>query len=124
MTVDIAFVGADGMAADHLEHAAAHPDAEAVGVCATSEESARETGASHGATPYADVAEMYDAEDPDAAVVAVPPYAHPEPERLAADRGVDLLVEKPLALSRETTRTVEEAVTEALDADERDAADE
>jgi predicted dehydrogenase len=120
MTVEVAVVGAGGMAEDHLANLADDPDAETVAVCATSEASARETADEFEADPddpeiaaYADPEECYDAEEPDAAIVAVPPFAHPDPELAAAERGIHLLVEKPLALSREDAREVRDAVESA-----------
>lgn len=124
MTVEIAVVGAGGMAEEHLSNLADHPDAETVAVVATSEESARETADQFeredgpAIAAYADPAACYDAEkpdaeEPDAAVVSVPPFAHPEPELAAAERDVHLFVEKPLATSRATAREVAEAVADS-----------
>ncbi|WP_435181783.1 Gfo/Idh/MocA family protein [Halorussus sp. AFM4] len=117
MTVEVAVIGAGGMAADHLANLSENPDAETVGVCATSEASARSTADEFEANgqigAYADPATCYDAEEPDAAIVAVPPYAHPGPELAAAERGIDLLVEKPLALARDDARRVRDVVAEA-----------
>lgn len=107
------------MAEDHLANLADNADAETVAVCATSEASASETAAKFEGesgdriAAYADPGACYDAEEPDAAIVAVPPFAHPDPELAAAERGIDLLVEKPLALSRDDAREVRDAVESA-----------
>lgn len=113
MVIEIGVIGAGGMATDHLDNIAAHPNAEAVAVCAATESSARETADEHGIRPYTDAEELYRVERPDAAIVAIPPFAHGDAELSAAEHGVDLLVEKPLALSRETARTIHRAVEDA-----------
>ncbi|MBV0925664.1 Gfo/Idh/MocA family oxidoreductase [Halomicroarcula limicola] len=112
MTVDIGVVGAGGMAETHADNFDS-VDARLVGVCSRTEESARELAESHGAETYPDAETMFRTGDLDAVLVTVPPSAHGEYERLAAEHGVDFFVEKPLALSRETARDVRDAVEAA-----------
>ena len=109
MTVDIGLVGAGWMAKTHLEHFDA-VGARLVGVCSRTEESARALAEPRDAPTYSDVESLLEAADPDAVIVAVPPFAHEGQEQLAAEHGVALFVEKPLALSRETAREVRDAV--------------
>lgn len=113
MPVEVAVIGAGGMATDHLENLTANQQAEAIAVCAATEDSARETATTYGITPYTDVEDLYLTENPDAAIVAIPPFAHADPELLAAGHDIDLLIEKPLALSQETARRVLNAVEDA-----------
>jgi predicted dehydrogenase len=113
MGTRLGFVGAGFIASRHLENLQGREDVEVAAVCDVDEEAAREAADPHGASVYADHREMYDREDLDAVVVGVPPFAHEDQELLAADRGVDLLVEKPLALTREKAREIGDAVAEA-----------
>jgi predicted dehydrogenase len=53
----------------------------------------------HGARAFGDHHEMLDAADLDLLVVVLPPYGHTDEVQLAAERGIHLLVEKPIALS-------------------------
>jgi predicted dehydrogenase len=46
-------------------------------------------------------------------IVAVPPFAHDDQEILAAEHGVDLLVEKPLALTAEKAEEIAAAVEDS-----------
>lgn len=112
MTVRLGFVGAGFMTSVHLENLETI-DAEAVAVADVEETAAREAAEPHGAAVYADHGAMYDAEELDAVVVAVPPFAHPDAELDAVERGLDVLVEKPLALEREPAREVARAVADA-----------
>lgn len=50
-----------------------------------------------GARLYSDTKEMLDKEKLDAIIVATPPALHLEPTRLAAERGVHVFCEKPMA---------------------------
>lgn len=109
MTVDIGLLGAGGMAKTHLENFDA-VGARLVGVCSRTEESARALAEPRDAPTYSDVESLLEDADPDAVIVAVPPFAHEGQERLIAEHDVALFVEKPLALSRETAREVRDAV--------------
>jgi predicted dehydrogenase len=56
---------------------------------------------------------MYDVEDDlDAVFVVLPPFAHEDQETMAAERGIDLFVEKPLALSNAKAREIREAIAD------------
>jgi predicted dehydrogenase len=87
-------------------------DARLAAVSSRSEESARALAEPHGAAVYDGAETMLRDADLDAVVVSVPPHAHDGQELLAAEHGVDLFVEKPLALSADTARAVRDAVAE------------
>lgn len=108
----IGLVGAGGIAKRHLATIACCPDAEVVAVCDVDAERARAVAEAYDAAPFPDAITMYDAVDPDAVVVCVPPFAHGEIEIEAARRGIHLFVEKPVALTLDTAAHVLEAVRE------------
>ena len=57
---------------------------------------------------------MYDGEKQlDAVFVCVPPDSHQDAEILAAQKGIHIYVEKPIALSMEKAYEVEDAVNKA-----------
>lgn len=125
MTLSVGFIGAGGIASVHLETLDAAVDGgltglddeavdlELAAVADVDESRAAAAADPRGATTYADGVELLESESVDAVVVAVPPFAHGEYERAAAEESVDLFVEKPLGLDvdavRETGRRVEEA---------------
>ena len=113
MPVEFAFVGAGGIASRHLAHLEDHPDASVVAVCDIVEEVAERAAEPHGAAAYTDYRDLFEEESFDAVVVAVPPFAHEDQELLAAEHGVDLFVEKPLALDSETAERNAKAIAEA-----------
>ena len=63
-----------------------------------------------GAAAFADLGEMLTAVRPDALYVASPNAAHPEAVRVAADHGVPVLCEKPMAANLAGAEAVADAV--------------
>lgn len=113
MTVHIAIVGAGGIGSVHLNTLAEIDAADVTAICDVSEEVATTAAEEFGATAYTDHEEMLSTEDLDAMFVAIPPFAHTTQETAGAEAGVDLFVEKPIALSTETAERVDEAITKA-----------
>jgi scyllo-inositol 2-dehydrogenase (NAD+) len=72
-----------------------------------------ETAGWHGVNLYDDFDRMIEREQPDAVVIATTPPSHPFLISRAAARGIHILCEKPLALSREDAQEVVNAVTGA-----------
>jgi predicted dehydrogenase len=87
--------GAGALGYHHVRLAAASPEVELVGVFDLRPEAARRAADEHGARPFASAAEL--AAEIEAAVVAVPTVAHAEVAGLLLERGVHVLVEKPMA---------------------------
>jgi predicted dehydrogenase len=113
VTVDIAFIGAGGIASKHLAHLEGSDRGNVVAVCDVDEAAATEGAAAHDAAVYTDWEQLFDDGGFDAVVVAVPPFAHEGQELRAAEEDVALMVEKPLALDSAYARKVREAVDEA-----------
>ena len=111
----IAMIGAGGIARRHLDVLSAEPEVEVVGHVARSRASAERQAAGAGGRAYDDVATLFAAEAPDAAIVTVPPDAHGDGERTLIGAGVPYLVEKPLSADRATgERLAEEALAAGL----------
>lgn len=110
MTVQLAFIGAGGIASVHLDNLKSNERADVVAVCDIDEERATAAAETHGATAFTDHHEMYEEATFDAVVVGIPPFAHEDQERLAIEHGADLFVEKPLALDSDTVRENAEAI--------------
>lgn len=84
-----------------------YPDAELVALCDPSP-AVRERNAAALAIPvYPDTAAMLQAHpELTAAIIATPDFAHREPAVLCLERGLDILVEKPLATTSEDARAI------------------
>ncbi len=101
MTVDVAVIGCGWWATRaHLPALAADPAARIAAIADPDAANRDRAGERFGvAARYADVAAMLDAERLDAAIVATPHVTHAAVARACLDRGLHLLVEKPLALT-------------------------
>lgn len=104
MTLTVGFIGVGSIATIHLKNLTAHSDVTVRAVMDIDEEAAQAVADTHGAVVYTDGAELITSESLDALFVAVPPFAHGDYETLAAERGIDLFVEKPLGLSMESVQ--------------------
>jgi len=113
MTARIAIAGIGAVAAMHAESIADIDGAELVAGSCRTEARGREFAEEYGCTWYADTEAMLDAEAVDVLSVCTPSGAHLEPALAAADRGVDVLCEKPLEI---TTDRIDEMVAAADEA--------
>lgn len=98
----VAVIGLGTIAFEHLARLTARDDVEVVGVCDLSATLTRAMADRYavevGAT---DAVALLDAVRPDAVHVLTPPAAHRAPAIAALERGAHVLVEKPIAPSRE-----------------------
>jgi predicted dehydrogenase len=109
--VRVAVIGAGSMGANHARVLAELPDADLVAVCDADESRARD--ASHGATTYRDYRDLLANERLDAVSIAVPTRLHVEVALAAIERGLPLLVEKPLGADLDECRRLKAAAESA-----------
>jgi predicted dehydrogenase len=76
------------------------PNAKLVAVVDANKETATIAGQQRDVPGYTDLGHMLDAEKPDIVTVAVPTEAHVETVRAVIERGIHVLVEKPIASTR------------------------
>jgi predicted dehydrogenase len=111
MTVRVGLLGTGGIGARHAEALAKVEDTELVACCGRDPDKAQDFAAPRGAVPYTDFERMLAMEQLDLLIVALPPYAHDGQVEAAARVGVNLLVEKPIALSAARAQGMVEAST-------------
>ena len=97
--VRVALVGCGKVAGIHAAALAAVPDAEFVAACDVSADRAAAFSAKYGVRAFTDLSAMLRDARPDAVVVGTPHPLHAEAAIRAAEAGVHVLVEKPLAAS-------------------------
>jgi len=96
--IRVAIIGCGGIAKAHAKAYAASQDLCQVVACADVVGSAAQAfGGEFGCAAYLDTAKMLDAVKPDAVSICSPPSGHLPAVRLAAERGIAVLCEKPLA---------------------------
>ena len=97
MAVRIAVVGM-GIGRAHLAALKNRVDnADIAAVCDIRRAAAEEQAAAYGTQAFDDVTEMLDAVKPEGVILATPPAVHAEHTVIAAERGIHVLVEKPMA---------------------------
>ncbi len=105
-----AMAGAGMVSRHHLIGWSRCEGAQIVAIADPSRENAGQRAAEFGIPKiYADTAEMLDKERPDALDIAAPLSVHGDLVRLAADRGVDTMCQKPLGATPEEARATAEA---------------
>jgi myo-inositol 2-dehydrogenase / D-chiro-inositol 1-dehydrogenase len=112
MPVRLGFVGAGGIAGAHMNALEKVENAKIVAFADLDESRARRAAERFGAAPYTDYREMLANEDLQAVYVCVPPMAHADAEILAAQRGLALFIEKPVALNVGKAREIQAAIEE------------
>ena len=131
MAVRIGFIGTGGIATAHLVRLHGLADVEVVGVADITVDRceaavARVNGMVSSRTQagepparlmapkaFTDAAKMISATGPDAVYIAVPPFAHGEPERAVIDAGKHIFVEKPVGLDLKLVRGIEARIKDA-----------
>jgi predicted dehydrogenase len=113
MSVKIGFVGCGGIANAHMKNLAQMENAELVAFCDIVGEKAQAAADEYGGQAFTDHREMYEQAEMDAVYVCLPPFAHTDQEVLAAQAGLSLFVEKPIAISMEKAREIEAAIADA-----------
>ncbi|MFD0670756.1 Gfo/Idh/MocA family protein [Cohnella sp. GCM10027633] len=104
MGIKVGVVGAGGIAKLHLKIVSELREAQLVGICDVVKDNAEQAGAEYGIPAFEDAVELLNKTNPDVLFICVPPFAHGPIEELAAERGVHLLIEKPVGLDMDTVR--------------------
>jgi myo-inositol 2-dehydrogenase/D-chiro-inositol 1-dehydrogenase len=113
MAVRVGFIGAGGMNSSHMRNLAQIEGAQIVAICDLQEERAKQRAEEYGAEAYTCWKKMLKDAKMDALYVAVPPFAHEGQEQAAAELGIHLFVEKPVAVNIETAQSVLSAIKKA-----------
>lgn len=111
MKTRIAFIGSGGIAQwQHFNNLETMDSVEIVGICDINEEAATEAADRFDAEAFTDHETLYQEVAIDAAFICLPPFAHTDQEIMAVERGIDLFVEKPLALTAEKAHEIRNAI--------------
>ena len=111
--VNIGFIGAGGIAGDHLEQLRQIPEVRVVAICDKEINRAKMVAIKYNARAYSAHEEMLGKEKLDAVYICIPPFAHTDQEILAAKKGVHVFIEKPLATTWQKAREISGAIKEA-----------
>jgi UDP-N-acetylglucosamine 3-dehydrogenase len=109
----VALVGLGAMGRNHLRVLSEIEDADLVAVCDQDSNAVAAATRRYGMKGYQSWQEMLDREQVEAVVVAVPTRFHREVGQAALERGLHLMVEKPIAPTLEEGRALVEAASRA-----------
>lgn len=99
MALRTAIIGAGKVAPIHAEILASLPESEFVGVCSRTLARAEALALPYGVPAFTDVSAMIDATEAQLVIVCTPHPVHADCSVPALERGVHVLVEKPMAAS-------------------------
>jgi len=96
--VKIGIVGIGNMGKVHAGHVRDLPNTELVAICDRRNDRLAEICGKHEITGFSDYARMLDSVEMDGVIIATPHYDHPDMTLAAFERGIHVLVEKPIAV--------------------------
>lgn len=111
--MNVGFIGAGKMASTLMGKVDESDRATITGVCDIDEETARKAAEPREAATYTDHRTLYNDASLDAVFVAIPPFAYDDQVALAAEHGIHVFVEKPVALKTEQGRETLTAIENA-----------
>ncbi len=111
--IRVGFVGTGGIAQAHFDALSKVEGVQLVAFCDVDAERAEAAAARFGGRAYTDYERMLREESLDALYVCVPPHAHEGAEERAAEKGIHLFVEKPVARTLERAHQIESAIQKA-----------
>lgn len=111
--VRVGVIGVGHMGSRHARVCFENPLSELVAVVSKDEAEARRVAESYRAKAYTDYGEMLSKENLDAVFVATPDHLHREPVVTAAEAGVHIFCEKPLASNLEDADAIISAAKKA-----------
>jgi UDP-N-acetylglucosamine 3-dehydrogenase len=106
MTLKTAVIGVGAMGRNHARVYADIPDADLVGVADMNEAAAGEIARRYGGQGYGDYRKMLDEQRPEAVTIAVPTVDHVEVALEVIERGIHLLIEKPISFGVEEGKKI------------------
>lgn len=109
----VAFIGAGKMATILMKRVDAVEEAQITAVCDIDAEAAAEAAAPRNAAVYTDHQTLFAEHEFDVLFLAIPPFAYGDQIDFAVEHGVDLFVEKPVALRPADAKRIESAVVES-----------
>jgi len=106
----VGFIGCGGIAQAHAARLSSMSEVELVAFSDVQADRAKAMAARYGGRAYGSWREMLERERLDAVFICLPPFAHEDEVEVAAEKGVHIYIEKPIALSTELGERMVKAV--------------
>ncbi|MEM1606718.1 MAG: Gfo/Idh/MocA family oxidoreductase [Candidatus Bathyarchaeia archaeon] len=102
--LNVGFIGCGGIAVTHAERLKTLEEVRMTAFADIAEERARTMADKYGGKCYRDWREMLNKEKLDIVYICLPPFAHSDEVTIAAEKGIHIFIEKPIALDMKTAR--------------------
>ncbi|MBK8985788.1 MAG: Gfo/Idh/MocA family oxidoreductase [Chloroflexi bacterium] len=113
MSAKVAVIGVGSMGRNHARVYTELPEATLVGVVDANEAAAAQIARRYGTESYTDYIRLLDEQKPEAVTIAVPTVDHLEVALAVIERGIHLLIEKPIAFTGDEARQIIQAADAA-----------
>lgn len=113
MTCKVAVIGVGSMGINHTRVYWDMPDVDLVAVADANEVQVNNIANKYGTRAYIDYRKMLDEIQPDAVTIAVPTIQHQQVAKDVIERGISLLIEKPIAFTVEEGKNIISAAKQA-----------
>ena len=113
MSMRVAVIGVGSMGRNHARVYTELPEATLVGVVDANEAAAAQIARRYGTESYTDYIRLLDEQKPEAVTIAVPTVDHLEVALAVIERGIHLLIEKPIAFTGDEARQIIQAADAA-----------
>jgi len=111
--LNVGFIGCGGIASTHAERLKTLEEVQMAAFSDLVEDRAKAMAAKYGGKYYVDWREMLRKENLDIVYICLPPFAHSDEVMVAAEKGINVFIEKPIALNMKLAREMVRAVERA-----------
>lgn len=111
--VKVGVLGAGGMGEVHVKNLVQIPDAQIVAICDMNRSKAEALSRLCNAKVYTDFAEMLEKESMDVLYILLPPFAQQGQFEMAAEKGIHIFIEKPIAITSQRGKSMVDAARRA-----------
>lgn len=112
-TLSVGFIGAGGIARSHTKALQELGNVEFAAFCDIVKEKAESYSQEYGGEVYTDYTRMLEGTEMDAVYICLPPFAHSDEVQVAAENGIHVFIQKPIALDMELANKMVSAVRKA-----------
>lgn len=112
--IRLGVIGAGTMGRDHVQHIATIPNTELAAICDTNEQVVQQLATHHGVPAFTDYHDLLAMPTLDAILIVTPHYSHPPIAIAAFEKGIHVLVEKPIAVHVKDANKMVDAYHQAL----------
>jgi len=111
--LSVGFIGAGGIARSHTKALKTLGNTDFVAFCDIVKERALSYCQEYGGNAYTDFRKMINEEEMDAVYICLPPFAHSNEVNIAAENGIHVFIQKPIALNMDLAEEMVSAVDRA-----------